>query len=113
MAAVINTANGAIVATRVERANNPWTRGIGLLTKAAVGPDEGLWIERCSAVHTIGMRATIDLFFLDKRGKVLRIVSGAKPLRPMISCRRAATVVELGTCAASRDVSVGDVLVLS
>lgn len=112
MAAVVNAANGRIVATCVERAANPWTRGIGLLGRAAVGPDEGLWIERCSAVHTIGMRATIDLFFLDARGKVLRIAAGVKPFRPMISCRRAATVVELGALATGRDVAVGDVLVL-
>lgn len=112
MAAVVNAANGTIVATRVERAANPWTRGIGLLAKASVGPDEGLWIERCSAVHTVGMRATIDLLFLDARGKVLRIVAGVKPFRPIISCRHAATVVELGTLATGRDVVVGDVLVL-
>jgi uncharacterized protein len=112
MASVINAASGAIVATCVERAANPWTRGIGLLTKATVGPDEGLWIERCSAVHTIGMRATIDLFFLDAGGKVLRIAAGVKPFRPMISCRRAATVVELGTLLSGREVVVGDVLVL-
>ena len=107
-----NASNGTVVATRVKRASNPWTRGIGLLPRAKVEPDEGLWIDRCSAVHTMLMRATIDLFFLDRSGRVLRIVCGARPYRPMIACRQAATVIELGAGAHGRDVLVGDRLVL-
>jgi uncharacterized membrane protein (UPF0127 family) len=111
-AAVVNAANGTVVATRVQRATNPLTRGLGLLPKASVAHDEGLWIERCSAVHTIGMRASIDLFFLDTDGIVLRIVLAAKPFRAVIACRRASSVLELGARASGRDVSVGDRLVL-
>ena len=111
-ATVRNATNGKVVATRVRRASNPWTRGIGLLGSARVEPDEGLWIDGCSAVHTMLMRATIDLFFLDREGTVLRIVCAAKPYRPMIACPRAKTVVELGSGSAARDVLVGDRLVL-
>jgi hypothetical protein len=58
-----NARSGEVLATSVSRATNPWTRGVGLLPRASVAPDEGLWIARCNAVHTVGMRATIDLFF--------------------------------------------------
>lgn len=108
-----NTTNGSVLARRVARADNAISRGIGLLTRAAVARDEGLWIAGCSAVHTLGMRATIDLYFLDKGNAVLKIVKAVRPNRLMVACRRAAAVVELGTAPdAARSVSVGDRLLL-
>jgi uncharacterized membrane protein (UPF0127 family) len=108
-----NASNGKILATAVNRANNPWTRGVGLLPRASVASDEGLWIAGCNAVHTMGMRATIDLFFLDKENRVLKIASAVKPNRVSVSCRGAATVVELGAAPEiGRDVLVGDRLTL-
>src|SRR5271166_5027843 len=108
-----NATNGKVIATRVARATNFWTRGVGLLGHSKVSPDEGLWLDGCSAVHTLGMRATIDLYFLDKDGKVLRIVHAAGQNRLAIACRESAAVVELGTGSEiGRDVLVGDRLIL-
>jgi hypothetical protein len=106
---VKNVSNGSVIASRVTRASNPWTRGVGLLPRSAVAPDEGLWIDRCSAVHTMGMRATLDLFFLDKGGHVLKIACSVPPFRAVVACRNAVTVLELGSGAGNgRDVLVGD-----
>jgi uncharacterized membrane protein (UPF0127 family) len=72
-----------------------------------------LWIDGCSAVHTLGMRATIDLYFLDRDRRVLKIAPGVPPNRLAVTCRRAVTVVELGAFAhAARAVAVGDRLAL-
>jgi uncharacterized membrane protein (UPF0127 family) len=108
-----NERSGEIVAQRVALADNFLTRGVGLLRHATVAPDEGLWITSCSSVHTLGMRATIDLFFVDKSGTVLRIVPAAKPNRPLFACRGAKAVIELGAAEdAARGVEVGDRLLL-
>jgi uncharacterized membrane protein (UPF0127 family) len=108
-----NTSNGALLATRVGRAMNPWERGIGLLLRATVHADEGLWIDHCSAIHTMMMRARIDVFFLDKDGRVLRIANAVMPNRLALACRDAVCVVELGVHDAGiRDVLIGDRLVL-
>ncbi len=108
-----NTSNGNVLATDVTRATNAWTRGVGLLGHKLVAPQEGLWIDACSAVHTIGMRATIDLFFLDRDRRVLKIASSVKPNRFAVTCRNAVSVVELGACGEqARDVLVGDRLAL-
>lgn len=113
MSVLRNATNGRVLATKVARATDPITRGVGLLSRAAVAPDEGLWIDGCSAVHTIGMRATIDLYFLDKEKRVLRIAHGVKPYRLAVACRNAVSVVELGAAPeVGRDVLVGDRLVL-
>jgi uncharacterized membrane protein (UPF0127 family) len=108
-----NATNGRVLATDVRRATNAWTRGVGLLPKKSVSPDEGLWIDRCSAVHTMGMRATIDLYFLDKESRVLKIAAGVRPNRLAVTCRNAVSVVELGSSDETvRDVLVGDRLTL-
>ena len=111
--ALRNETNGKVLATQVARAANPLSRGVGLLGRGRVSPDEGLWIEGCSAVHTLGMRATIDLYFLDKKNVILKIVNAAQPNRLAIGCRNAVAVVELGAAPElGRDVLVGDRLVL-
>ena len=59
------------------------------------------------------MRASIDVFFLDKDGRILRIANAVEPNRLALVCRDAVAVVELGVQgAAARDVLVGDRLVL-
>lgn len=85
---------------------------MGLLTRAQVAPNEGLWIGGCSAVHTVGMRASIDLFFLDDAGSVMKFEHGVAPNRLAVTCHGAATVVELGAAAAPRDIRIGDRLEL-
>lgn len=108
-----NARNGALPATRVGWAKNSWERGIGLLLHASVKADEGLWIDHCSAIHTMGMRASIDVFFLDRTGRVLKIAKMVTPNRLMLTCRNAACVVELGAQdAQDRDIVIGDQLIL-
>lgn len=110
---LLNSSNGSLLATDVDRASNAWSRGVGLLPRKTVGPHEGLWIGGCSAVHTMGMRATIDLYFLDKDNRVLKIASAVPPNRLAVTCRNAVTVVELGAGRdLARDVLVGDALTL-
>lgn len=108
-----NVSNGTVLATDVARATSAWSRGVGLLGHKSVATTEGLWIDGCSAVHTIFMRATIDIFFLDKDQRVLKIASSVAPYRLAVMCRDAVSVVELGeTGDTVRDVLVGDRLAL-
>jgi hypothetical protein len=66
---------------RVWRASSAWERLRGLLGRAPLKADEALLIEPCSSVHTFGMRYPIDLAYLDRDGRVLRIVPRVRPLR--------------------------------
>ncbi|MBC5811686.1 MAG: DUF192 domain-containing protein [Candidatus Eremiobacteraeota bacterium] len=106
-----NATTGAILATRVTRATSMLARGIGLLGRGSLDADEGLWIERCGAVHTMGMRATLDLIFVDRDDRVVRIERGVRPNRFAVTCRGAAAVIELGA-GEPRAVAPGDRVVL-
>lgn len=56
----------------------------------------GLWLGPCAAVHTFGMRYAIDVVFLNRHGRVIRLVPALGPRR-WAFCRRAASVVEFET----------------
>jgi len=108
-----NATTGTIIATRVDRLSGLLQRAVGLLARSSVKHDEGVWIDECRAIHTIGMRATIDVIFVDRHGCVLRFDYEVVPNRLSLSCRRAASVVELGGGALELiDLLVGDRLEL-
>ena len=58
---------------------------------------------RCRAIHTMWMSVPIDVIFLDCGSRVVGICPDVKPWRFSLSCREAATVIELpsGTIAES------------
>jgi uncharacterized membrane protein (UPF0127 family) len=108
-----NATTGEIIAERVFYADSWWTRLAGFIPRSAVEPDEGLWFRDCWAIHTLCMRAHIDVVFLDANNKVVRAQRGVPLHHPFISCLGARSVVELGAGALDgRDVLTGDELVL-
>ncbi|WP_316148815.1 DUF192 domain-containing protein [Cupriavidus sp. BIC8F] len=58
---------------RVSVAATARERMAGLLGRESVAPDEALLLSPCGAVHTFGMRMSIDVVFLDKRQRVLAV----------------------------------------
>lgn len=53
----------------------------GLLGRPPLAADQGLLIAPCSSVHTIGMHYPIDLVFLNRQWRILRIIPALNPLR--------------------------------
>ncbi len=72
----------------------------GLAKMAPLPDDHGLRILRCNSVHTFGMRFPLDLVWLGRGGRVLRVDHDVRPGR-MKLCVRARSVVE--TCAGQGD----------
>jgi uncharacterized membrane protein (UPF0127 family) len=58
---------------KVRVADKFWTRALGLLVGAPLEAAEGLLISPCSSIHTIGMRYPIDVVFVDRDARVLRV----------------------------------------
>ena len=86
--------NGAVVCERCVVADTPLVRMRGLLGRRDLRSDEGILLEPAGTIHTFFMRFPIDAVFLDRDGRVLRVVESMPPWR-MAGARHARAVLEL------------------
>lgn len=78
----------------VFKAANAWERARGLLARKQLSNSQGFWLEPCPSVHTLGMRYSLDIIFLDKYGCVKKVVSNLHSFR-FASCYGATSTLEL------------------
>lgn len=78
---------GEEIASRVIIANTFFQRLKGLLKKKKIDDDEGLLIQPCNQVHTLGMKFDIDVIFISKLGEIIHIEANMSPgcVSPLIS----------------------------
>lgn len=108
-----NLRTGSILADNVVKPASWWRRLAGFLSYAEIRSNDGLWFDRCSAIHTLGMRSEIDAIFLDARNRVLDVRYSVPRYRLMVGHWKARAIVELGAAAEkTRQVSIGDRLAL-
>jgi uncharacterized membrane protein (UPF0127 family) len=92
-----NRTRQAYLATQLSIAETHWSRFRGLMG-AGTGdfpPGQGLWIVPSHGVHTLGMRFSIDVAYLDSNHVVVHIESGLKPWRVAPIRLNADSVLEL------------------
>src|SRR5262245_6990006 len=73
--------DGTVLAERAWAAQGWRERGRGWLGRASLEPGEALLLSPAAAIHTLGMRFSLDLAFLDKQGRVLKLYEDLKPGR--------------------------------
>jgi uncharacterized membrane protein (UPF0127 family) len=98
--AVRDAASGRVLVTHLEGAFDSATRKKGLLGRERLEPGGGLVIAPCGGVHTFFMRFAIDVVFVARDGRVLRVRHAVKPWRLAIALR-AFGVIELPAGAAA------------
>jgi uncharacterized membrane protein (UPF0127 family) len=100
---------GAIaLATTVEAAVDSASRRRGLLGRDSLAPEAALVIAPSNGVHTFFMKFAIDVVFVARDGRVVKIARAVKPWRASLALR-AFAVVELAAGAADRAaLQVGD-----
>ena len=113
---VRNVTKNTSIADRAAIADTSRTRKTGLLKHTGLEPGEGLWIVPTEGIHMFGMKFAIDVLFLSKQRKVLKVsanmaASGIR--RRMAVSLLAHSVLELpaGTAAKTRT-EAGDQLEL-
>jgi uncharacterized membrane protein (UPF0127 family) len=100
--------SGQCLLERVETAITVWQRFHGLMLRADLPAGHGLLIMDCGSVHTCFMRFSIDLVYLSRDNRVLKIVPALKPWR-VSACRGARGVLEApGGSAEQAGLQVGD-----
>lgn len=90
----VNLTRQTVLASDLEVADTGSARGKGLLGRTGLAAGEGLWIIPCEAVHTFGMKFSIDLVYLDRKHRVRKIRSDV-PARRLSACMTAHSILEL------------------
>jgi len=100
---ILNTTRSTELASNAKPARSFTQRLVGLLGRAGLDPGEALLLEPCSSVHTAFMRFAIDVVYVDRAGKVVKVVPELRPFRVSGALRGARSVIELpsGTIAAT------------
>lgn len=89
---VVDVVNDYCVVESVSKAANAWERARGLIARPVLKAEQGFWLEPCPSVHTLGMRYSLDIVFMDEAGWVKKIVFNLKPLRVASSLQSFSTL---------------------
>ena len=84
---------------RCDLAESTIARMRGLLGRTGLAPGEGMLIHPAPSVMTFFMRFPIDVVFLDREKRIVKVVPGLRPWK-VTSARKAVAALELPAGAA-------------
>jgi uncharacterized protein len=97
MDAKIVTVAGVDLARDVKVAASFRERAVGLLGRRELRSDEGMLFEPGGSIHTLWMRMCIDVAFLDRDLRVLKISAAVPPWRLRLAPRGTRYTLELAS----------------
>ena len=80
---------------------NVFERTAGLLKFPPLNLNQGLLINKCNSIHTFGMKYSLDIVYLSRHLKVIKVVENIKPTR-MSLCFGAKHTLEMLTGEVNR-----------
>ena len=111
---VRNLTRDTVVCPRCEVADNLFTRTRGLMGRAALAEDEGMWIKRCPSIHMFNMKFALDVIFVTQEGVVTDIALGIAPGKTFFAKNNAGkpdSAIEVAAGGAARSATaIGDKL---
>ena len=114
MPRIVNETRGTLVAEDVRVADGIWSRFWGLMGRRSLPEGSGLLLRPSFSIHTAFMRFPIDVVFLDRELRVVKVVPEMKPFRVAVAFGGAHSVLELNAGAAAKaQVEAGDQLTLT
>lgn len=99
-----------LIISHVWRAEAMLDRMRGLLGRAPLQIGQALLITPCNSIHTLGMKYSLDIVFIDAKGTILKICRNLRSFR-MAGCIGAHSIIEFTAGEAERiGLLVGDEL---
>lgn len=87
--------NDLEIARKAKAAESFVDRSVGLMFSESLGEKDALIIHPCRSIHTFFMKYSIDVIFLNKANKVVKVLRNIKPWRVTPIYFNANKVVEL------------------
>jgi uncharacterized protein len=109
--AIQDTRTGEALAEQAGWCSSLWSRFRGLMFRRSLPPGGGIVLVPCGSVHMAFMWMALDVVYVDRDLRVVKLVSRLKPYRLSFGGRRAHAAIELpaGTLDGTA-VAVGDAL---
>lgn len=106
---IINKSKEILLVDQLIEAETFFSRLKGLLGRKDLGEGQGILIRPCNSVHTVGMKFSIDVAFVDKNGKVVHLIRDMKPgkFSPLIRESKYVLEVKSGSFSVDR-LALGD-----
>ena len=105
---ILNSSNDITLLEDASLADSYFTRLKGLLGKSSLKDDEGLIIKPCNSVHTIGMKFSIDIAFVDKNNVIIHIIKDMVPGKLSSIVKKSSYVIESKGGLFEGKVNIGD-----
>lgn len=92
---VVNKSKDIVLADKVTLANTFGAKLRGLLGRKLLSENEGLILTNSSSIHTLFMHFPLDVIFLDKKYRVVKVIEKMKPFKFSPFVFKARMIVEL------------------
>lgn len=102
--------NEKTLSSNVLVADNMTSRLIGLMFKKQLVGADGLLLDPCNSIHTFFMRYSLDIVFIGKGNKAVKIIRDLKPWRMTWIYFRAYKTLEVPAGKLPLDLKEGDTL---
>lgn len=102
--------NGNVVCRKMLVASNIFERMKGLMFSTELPDCDGFLISPCNSIHTFFMLYELDIVFLDKDFKVVRILRDLSPWRMTWIYFKARHVLEMKGGTLTKNIKCGDSL---
>lgn len=99
-----------VVASNVKLASGMIDRMIGLMFKKEMNGFDGLLIDPCNSIHTFFMRYPLDLLFIGKDNKIIKVIRDMQPWRMTWMYYKSHKVLELKAGTLPLAIKEGDIL---
>ena len=104
--------NGQVLFPIVHSMTTFFQRLLGVSRLDNIADTDAYFFDKCSSVHMFGVRATIDVIFLDKNTTVTKIARSLRPWRAA-GAWGARSVLEVADGMSQRlDIQVGQTLII-
>ncbi len=107
---LVDARNGAVIATDLELARSMWQRSRGLLGRRGLLEGGGMHFAGTNLIHMLFMRFPIDVLYLDRNGRAVKLVHDLAPWRFSAAWRAKATIELPAGTLRRLDVRVDDVI---
>ena len=101
-----------VIANKVNLADSMMERMIGLMFSKDIGAKDGLLISPCNSIHTFFMRYELDIIFLSKDNRVIKVIRKMKPWRMTWMYFKASKVLEMTGGTLPANINAGDEFII-